>query len=91
VECSSVDIDDRKRADEQIIKSAQESERSEFYLTKAQRLGHIGSWYSTSRKDSNTGRMSFFAFTVMTQLKDRQALSNTWRSCILRTESSWLH
>ena len=41
---SSVDIDDRKRAEEQLVKSAQESQRSEFYLAEAQRLGHIGSW-----------------------------------------------
>jgi PAS domain S-box-containing protein len=41
---SSIDIDDRKRAEEQLIKSAQESQRSEFYLAEAQRLGHIGSW-----------------------------------------------
>jgi PAS domain S-box-containing protein len=41
---SSIDIDDRKRAEEQLIKSSQESQRSEFYLAEAQRLGHIGSW-----------------------------------------------
>src|ERR1700682_6235665 len=41
---SSVDIDGQKRAEAQLIKSAQESQRSEFYLAEAQRLGHIGSW-----------------------------------------------
>jgi PAS domain S-box-containing protein len=41
---SSIDIDDRKRAEEQLIKGAQVSQRSEFYLAEAQRLGHIGSW-----------------------------------------------
>jgi PAS domain S-box-containing protein len=41
---SSIDIDDRKRAEEQLVKIAQESQRSEFYLAEAQRLGHIGSW-----------------------------------------------
>ena len=41
---SSIDIDDRKRAEEQLVKSVQELQRSEFYLTEAQRLGHIGSW-----------------------------------------------
>ncbi|MGA9672287.1 MAG: PAS domain-containing protein [Terracidiphilus sp.] len=41
---SSIDIDDRKRAEDQLIKSAQESQRSEFYLAEAQRLGRIGSW-----------------------------------------------
>jgi PAS domain S-box-containing protein len=41
---SSIDIDDRKRVEEQFVKSAQELQRSEFYLAEAQRLGHIGSW-----------------------------------------------
>jgi PAS domain S-box-containing protein len=41
---SSIDIDDRTRAEEQLTKSVQELQRSEFYLTEAQRLGHIGSW-----------------------------------------------
>ena len=41
---SSIDIDDRKMAEEQLIKGAHESQRSEFYLAEAQRLGHIGSW-----------------------------------------------
>jgi PAS domain S-box-containing protein len=41
---SSIDIDDRKRAEEQLARTAQESQRSEFYLAEAQRLGHIGSW-----------------------------------------------
>ena len=41
---SSTDIDDQKRAEEQLRKSSQELQRSEFYLAEAQRLGHIGSW-----------------------------------------------
>ena len=41
---SSTDIDDRKRIEEQLVKSTQELQRSGFYLAEAQRLGHIGSW-----------------------------------------------
>ena len=41
---SSIDIDDRKRAEEQLVTSVQELRRSEFYLAEAQRLGHLGSW-----------------------------------------------
>jgi PAS domain S-box-containing protein len=41
---SSIDIDDRKRAEERVEKSVQDLQRSEFYLAEAQRLGHIGSW-----------------------------------------------
>ena len=40
----NLDIDERKRAEEQLVKSAQKLQRSEFYLTEAQRLGHIGNW-----------------------------------------------
>ncbi|WP_187142963.1 PAS domain-containing protein [Terriglobus albidus] len=53
---SSIDVDDRKRAEEQLLKTAQESHvtdhevltqelrRREAHLAEAQCLGHIGSW-----------------------------------------------
>jgi PAS domain-containing protein len=41
---SSIDIEDRKRTEEQLRRTAQELQTNEFYLTEAQRLGHIGSW-----------------------------------------------
>ena len=41
---SSIDIEERKRAEEELRKSAQELQRSEFYLAEAQRLGHMGGW-----------------------------------------------
>jgi PAS domain S-box-containing protein len=41
---SSVDIEERKRAEEALQTSAQLLQTNEFYLTEAQRLGHIGSW-----------------------------------------------
>jgi PAS domain S-box-containing protein len=41
---SSIDIDDRIRAEEQLLQNARESQKNEFYLSEAQRLGHIGSW-----------------------------------------------
>ena len=40
----NLDIDERKRAEEQLVKSALQIQRNEFYLSEAQRLGHIGSW-----------------------------------------------
>jgi PAS domain S-box-containing protein len=42
---SSIDIEERKRAEEELQTSAQLLQRNEFYLTEAQRLGHIGSWF----------------------------------------------
>jgi PAS domain S-box-containing protein len=41
---SSLDIDERKTAEEQLRRNARELQRSEFYLAEGQRLGHMGSW-----------------------------------------------
>ena len=41
---SSLDIEDRKRAEEQLRRNAQELQTSEFYLSEGQRLSHAGSW-----------------------------------------------
>jgi PAS domain S-box-containing protein len=41
---SSIDIEERTRAEEERQKSATLLQRNEFYLSEAQRLGHMGSW-----------------------------------------------
>jgi len=41
---SSIDIEDRKTAEEQLRRNAEELQKSEFYLAEGQRLGHMGSW-----------------------------------------------
>jgi PAS domain S-box-containing protein len=41
---SSLDIDERKTAEEQLRHNAKELQRSEFYLAEGQRLAHMGSW-----------------------------------------------
>jgi PAS domain S-box-containing protein len=41
---SSIDIEDRKAAEEQVRRNAEELRRSEFFLAEGQRLGHMGSW-----------------------------------------------
>ena len=41
---SSLDIEDRRRAEEQFRRSTQELQRSEFYLAEGQRLAQMGSW-----------------------------------------------
>jgi PAS domain S-box-containing protein len=41
---SSIDIEDRKRVEGQLRRSAQELQRSEFYLAEGQRLARMGSW-----------------------------------------------
>jgi PAS domain S-box-containing protein len=39
-----MDIEDYKRAEEQLRRSAEELQRSESYLAEGQRLAHMGSW-----------------------------------------------
>ena len=41
---SSLDIEERKTAEEQLRHNAEELQRSEFYLAEGQRLSHTGSW-----------------------------------------------
>ena len=41
---SSMDIDERKTAEEQLRRNAQELQTSESYLAEGQRLAHMGSW-----------------------------------------------
>jgi len=41
---SSIDIEDRKRAEQRVAEKASELERSEFYLREGERLAHMGSW-----------------------------------------------
>jgi len=41
---SSIDIEERKAAEEQFRRNAQVLQRSEFYLAEGQRLAHMGSW-----------------------------------------------
>jgi PAS domain S-box-containing protein len=41
---SSLDIEERKTAEELLQRNAQALQRSEFYLAEGQRLGHMGSW-----------------------------------------------
>src|ERR1700722_17992722 len=41
---SSLDIDERKTAEEQLRRNAEELQTSESYLAEGQRLAHMGSW-----------------------------------------------
>ena len=41
---SSLDIEERKTAEEQLRRNTQALQRSEFYLAEGQRLAHLGSW-----------------------------------------------
>jgi PAS domain-containing protein len=41
---SSIDIEDRRCAEQSIVDKTRELERSEFYLRQGERLAHMGSW-----------------------------------------------
>ena len=41
---TAADVTERKTAEEQLRRNAQELQRSEFYLAEGQRLAHMGSW-----------------------------------------------
>ncbi len=41
---SSLDIEERKSAEERLRRNTDALQRSEFYLAEGQRLGHMGSW-----------------------------------------------
>src|ERR1700746_343422 len=41
---SSLDIEERKTAEDRFRRTAEELQRSEFYLAEGQRLAHMGSW-----------------------------------------------
>src|SRR5258707_15599626 len=41
---SSFDIEERKTAEEQLRRNAEQLQRSEFYLAEGKRLAHMGSW-----------------------------------------------
>jgi PAS domain S-box-containing protein len=41
---SSLDIEERKTAEEQLRRNSQDLQRSEFYLAEGQRLANMGSW-----------------------------------------------
>ena len=60
---SSLDTEDRKRAEEQLHRSDQELQKSEFYLTEGQRLAHLGSWFFDP-PGSTTALLNYFGFTA---------------------------
>jgi PAS domain S-box-containing protein len=86
---SSIDIEELKRAEEELQTSAQLLQRNEFYLAEAQRLGHIGSWVFGPAGGSTTGRVSFFIYTVLIRKNTPLPSMNTWHACIRMIVNSW--
>ena len=61
---SSIDIEDRKRAEEAL-------QQSQFYLAEGQRLAHMGSW-AFNALDSSIGPPSCFGSMVLIRVASRQ-------------------
>ena len=87
---SSVDIEERKRAEEELQTTSQLLQRNEFYLSEAQRLGRMGSWFfDPAGGGSTTGRVSFSIYTVLIRRNMPLPSANTWRACIRTIVNSW--
>ena len=85
---SSIDIEDRKRAEEQLRRSTQELQKSEFYLAEGQRLAHMGSW-AFDLPDSTTGLLNYFGCTASTRPANRLPFRNIWIVSTHRIASPW--
>jgi hypothetical protein len=88
---SSLDIEERRTAEEQLRRNTEELRRSEFYRAEGQRLAHMGSWVFELQTFSITGRANFFRYTVLIRPMQRPRLRNTWRAFIRRTDTTWNH
>jgi hypothetical protein len=71
---SSIDIEERKRAEEELQTSAQLLQTKEFYLTEAQRLGHIGSWVFDSAGGFDYWSRELFQIYGLDPAKDAPTL-----------------
>jgi PAS domain-containing protein len=86
---SSIDIEDRKRAEERLRKDAQELQRSEFYLAEGQRLGHTGSWAFNPSGFLNIGLGNCFKSMASTRRREPLRSSSTWPPFTRKTATSW--
>lgn len=86
---SSIDIEERKRAEEQLRRSTQELQRSEFYLAEGQRLGHAGAGLSNPTSPVTIGRASYTRFSASTPGTELQPLSAISREYIPGIAKLW--
>ena len=94
----NLDIDERMRAEEQLVKSTQELQRSEFYLTEAQRRAHIGNWAFDPAKgfeywsdelfrihdlDPSQGPPDFEQYLATVHPQDRESMASLMKRMLL--------
>jgi len=85
---SSLDIEERKTAEEQFRRKAEELQRSEFYLAEGQRLAHMGSWPSIPTA-STIGLPNYFGCTDSIRPANRLVFRNTWIVSTHTIASPW--
>jgi PAS domain S-box-containing protein len=79
---SSLDIEERKRAEEAL-------QRSEFYLAEGQRLGHTASWAFDPSVFLTIGLANCFKFTAPIRPTHLRRLTSILGSSIRKTASRW--
>ena len=85
---SSLDIEERKTAEELLSRNAQALQRSEFYLAEGQRLGHMGSW-AFDPDGFDYWSPELFQMYGLDPAANRLVFRNTWILSTHRIASPW--
>jgi len=85
---SSLDIEERKTAEERLRRNAQDLQRSEFYLAEGQRLAHMGSW-AFDPDGFYYGLPNYFGCTASILPANRLVFRNTWIASTHKIASLW--
>jgi PAS domain S-box-containing protein len=88
---SSLDIEERRTAEEQFRRNTEELRRSEFYLAEGQRLAHMGSWVFEPADFFDYWSRELFQIYGLDPTHAAPTLGNTWRAFIRRTDTTWNH
>ena len=86
---SSMDMDERKTAEERLRRNAEDLQRSEFYLAEGQRLTHMGSWAF------DPDWLRLLVSRIISDARTRsghrtaQSFRSTWIVCTQTIAGSW--
>jgi PAS domain S-box-containing protein len=88
---SSLDLEERRTAEEQLRRNTEELRRSEFYLAEGLRLAHMGSWVFEPADFFDYWSRELFQIYGLDPTDAAPTLGNTWRAFIRRTDTTWNH